>query len=262
MRWSQLRSRALLRPGGRLDIDVGQIRGAGLRVLERGQFRARGHLSVPGPAPGIHSLCTYVVDLDRGLAVLSTVTAMDPETTDDQPLLSAPVTQWSIQDGLLVPLPSAEATGTLWACVPGEPLIQGPLAMLLWLAGALTAEATPSGAAWSTVVDVDRAVEHVASQHRSALQRSFAESGLEGGSQLELEVRLNAGAVQTLDAELPAVQGVRPRALLHLAIDAGQPPAVPEPPVAGEVADPDEIARAWAIDWPDDLPVRQPWHRT
>lgn len=183
---------------------------------------------------------------------------MDPASPDEEPFLSEPVVQWSTPDGLLVPLPSDDETGPLWACVPGEPLLHGPLAMLLWLVGAVSARPTASGTAWSVVVDVDRAVEHVASEHLAALQRFVEESGLPDGSQQELEVRLAGGAVEAVDAELPAVGEVRPRALLHLSVDTGEPPVLPEPPVAGTVADPDEIARAWAADWPDDLPVRQP----
>ncbi len=232
-----------------------QVRLAGLRVLDRRHFRARGYLDVP--ESGVQSVSTYVLDLDRQLSLASIVTAMDPDSPDEQPFLSEPVSTWSTRDGLLVPLPSEDAA-PLWACVPGEPVIHGPLALLLVLAGAVTAVATPSAASWSTVVDVDRALAHVPDEHRVALQRFADETGLRAGSQVELEVRLDGGAVETVDAELPA-EGVRPRVLLHLSIDAGQPPPLPGPPSVGTVADADDVARAWAVDWPDDLPVRPPW---
>ena len=231
------------------------MRLAGLRVLDRRHFHARGYLSVP--EPGIQSLITYVVDLDRELSLLSTVTAMDPDGADEQAWLSEPVTMWSTQDVLLVPMPSDDATGPLWACVPNSPMIQGPLALLLVLAGAVTASATPSAAGWLTVVDVDRALDYVPGEHRAALQYFVDETGLRAGSRVEMEVRLNDDVVETVDAELPA-DGARPRVVLQLSIDPGQPPAVPEPPVAGAIVDADAIARAWAVDWPDDLPVRPP----
>ena len=234
-------------------MDVEQIRLAG---LQRRHFRARGYLSVPGP-PGIQSLVTYVVDLDRQLSLMSTVTAMDPDGAEDEPWLSEPVTAWSTRDGLLVPLPSDDDTGALWACLPGEHVMQGPLVLLLVLAGAVSASATPSAAGWVTVVDVDRALEHVPGEHRAALQHFLDETGLRAGSRVDVNVRLNEGVVATLDAELPA-EGDRPRMLLHLAIDPGQAPAVPKPPVAGAYLDADEIARAWAVDWPEDVPVRPP----
>jgi len=187
---------------------------------------------------------------------------MDPENADEQPFLSEPVFQWSTQHGLLVPVPSDDATGPLWVCVPGEPLIQGPLALLLWLVGAVTASATASGAAWSVLVDIDRALEHVPSEHRAALHRSFQATGIAAGSQIELEVRMDGESVATVDAEVPAVEGVCSRALLHVSIDAGQPPEVPKPPAAGTVVDADQYVRAKAVDWPDDMPVRQLRPRT
>ena len=238
-------------------MDVALIRGAGLRVLQRRRFRARSCLSVPEPTPGLHSVSTCLVDLDRELCLLSTRTSWDPEP-GEEPDLSRPVVLWSTRDGLLVPLPSDGEADPLWACVPGEPLLAGPLAMLLWLVGAVSARPTPSGAAWLVVVDADRAVQDVPPEHRAALRTFLHESGQAAGSRLQLEVRLSGDALEAVDAELPGVPGGSPRALLHLAVDAGPPPDVPEPPVAGTVADPDEIARAWASDWPDDLPVRRP----
>ena len=248
----------LVRTDRRAAIDIEHIRGAGLRVLERRRFRAHSYLSVPEPDPGIHSTSTHVVDLDRWLSMTSTVTAMEPENADEQPFLSEPVTLWSTRDGLLVPMPSDDGMGQQWACVPDEPLISGPLVMLHLLGGAVTARATPSGAAWVTVVDVDRAVEHVPSGHRGPLQRFLQELLVVAGSQLELEVRLSGSAVDAVDAELPAVEGSRSRILLHLSIDADEPPALPDPPVAGTVADAEQLARMWAPDWPDDVPVFPP----
>ena len=136
-------------------------------------------------------------------------------------------------------------------------MIQGPLTLLLVLTGAVTASATPSTAGWVTTIDVDRALERVPAEHRAALQHFVDETGLQAGSRVEMEVRLNGDVVETVDAELPA-EGDRPRVLLHLSIDPGQPPAVPVPPVAGSIVNADEIARAWAVDWPDDVPVRPP----
>ena len=261
------------------DIDVAQVRGAGLRVLDRRRFRARGLVSVPEPAPGIHAMTTYAVDLDRGLSRQSTVTvvdpggALDPGGAGEQPLPDVPVTTWSTRDGLLVPLPSGDPAGPVWACVPGEPVLQGPLAMLLCLpgavtvgavtagavtVGAVTAGTTPSGAAWSVVVDVDLAVGRVPSQHRAALQRFLQETGLHEGSQLGLELRLAGGAVATLEAQLPAADGSGPGAVLHCSVDAGPVPAVPEPPAVGTVASAEDVARAWVADRPGDLPVHGP----
>lgn len=190
--------------------------------------------------------------------MLSTVTAMDPGQPNEQPMLSEPVLQWSTRDGLLVPLPTDDPGHPLWTCVPGEPLLQGPLAMLLWLAGAVVVSPTPSSAAWRAVVDVDRAAERVPLEHGPALRRSFDDSGLQGGSRVELEVRLAGSAVETLDAELRGEEGVSPRLLLHLSIDAAEPAALPNPPEAGAVADADAVVRALALDWPEDLPVRLP----
>jgi hypothetical protein len=248
--------------GGRADIDLELIRGSGLRVLERRRFRARSRLSVPEPRPALHSTITHVVDLDRRLSTMSTVTALDPEDADEQPFLSEPITLWCTREGLLVPLPPYDAADPVWGCVPGEPLIAGPLALLLLLVGAVTARPTTSGAGWRTVVDVDRAVEHVPAGHRGALQHFLRELLVEDGWQQELEVRLSGRAVDAVDAELPAVAGSRSRVLLHLSIDADEAAALPDPPVAGTVADGEQIARMWATDWSDDVPVIPPRRRS
>lgn len=226
-------------------MDIDAVRAAGDRVMERRRFAARTAVEVP--RRGVRSASTCTVDLDRGLARVSTAATMGPvagTSTSWTPQTGDPVVHWVVDDHLLMQLPD-KGGASRWVSVPDTALLGSELSLLLWPAGVVQAHGPDSASgAVSAVVDLAHVLQQAPEAHRAGVAQFIEELGLEADARVAVELTLVDGALSQIDAEvLVDVDGEPLQRLIHLSVDQDVPAPLGDPPHAQEEVSASEITR-------------------